>query len=117
MRATYFMNNKKGPKNNKKNTRNTGDFKKKQTKKEDDPLVREAIVTEALPNTQFRVRYKIKPEEKDQSDEDSDGYESDESLTYLAGKMVRFRIRILVGDKVSVKTDPYGGKGRVIKRL
>lgn len=114
MRPTYFMNNKKGPKKNKKNTRRTGDFIKK---KEDDPLVREGIVTEALPNTQFRVRYKIRPEDVNPDDEESDGFESEESLTYLAGKMVRFRIRILVGDKVSVKTDPYGGKGRIIKRL
>ena len=113
MRPTYFMYNKKGPKRRNKNTKTTREFKKK----EDDPFVREGVVTEALPNTQFRVRYKIRPEDVNPDDEESDGYESEESLTYLAGKMVRFRIRILVGDKVSVKTDPYGGKGRVIKRL
>lgn len=59
-------------------------------------------VEEALPNTLFRVLL--------------DGAEED-SLAYLAGKMRRFRIRVLVGDRVAVQPDPYGGKGRIIKRL
>lgn len=59
-------------------------------------------VEEALPNTLFRVRL-----------DDAE----DESLAYLAGKMRRFRIRVLVGDRVAVQPDPYGGKGRIIKRL
>ena len=58
------------------------------------------IVTEALPNTQFRVVIEDK-----------------EILTYLAGKMRLHRIRVLVGDKVQVLLDPYGGKGRIVKRL
>ena len=107
MHATYFMNSKKGGKSKGKNTKRRGDF----VKKEDDPSLQEAIVTEALPNTQFRVKFKLAVK-----DSDSD-YESDEKIAYLAGKMVRFRIRILVGDKVSIKTDPYGGKGRIVKRL
>ncbi len=60
------------------------------------------VVTEALPNTFFRV----KPDGKDE-----------EILTYLAGKMRMHHIRILVGDKVKVQIDPYGGKGRIIQRL
>ncbi len=60
------------------------------------------IVTEALPNTLFRVRY-------EGSDEDH--------LAYLAGKMRMNRIRVLIGDKVLVEIDPYGGKGRITKRL
>lgn len=60
------------------------------------------VVTESLPNTFFKV--KIEGEEN-------------EILTYLAGKMRLHRIRVLIGDKVSVELDPYGGKGRIVKRL
>lgn len=59
-------------------------------------------VTEALPNTLFRVKL-----EKD----------GGEILAYLAGKMRLHRIRVLVGDKVEIVPDPYGGKGRIVKRL
>jgi translation initiation factor IF-1 len=58
-------------------------------------------VIEALPNTLFRV---------------SCGGEKD-ILVYLSGKMRLHRIKVLVGDKVEVLLDPYGGKGRVVKRL
>jgi len=60
------------------------------------------IVTESLPNTFFKVKI--------------DG-EDNEILTYLAGKMRLHRIRVLIGDKVIVELDPYGGKGRITKRL
>lgn len=60
------------------------------------------IVTESLPNTLFKVKI--------------DGEEND-ILTYLAGKMRLHRIRVLIGDKVEVELDPYGGKGRIVKRL
>lgn len=59
------------------------------------------VVTEALPNTFFKVKLET----------------GDEILTYLAGKMRMHRIRVLVGDKVKVELEPYGGKGRVIQRL
>jgi translation initiation factor IF-1 len=59
-------------------------------------------VVECLPNTMFRVQVK--------------GQEG-LMLTYLSGKMKLYRIRILIGDTVEVLVDPYGGKGRVIKRL
>lgn len=59
------------------------------------------IVVEALPNTLFKVE--IGPEKQ--------------ILAYLAGKMRLHRIRVLVGDKVEVLLDPYGGKGRIIRRL
>ena len=58
-------------------------------------------VTEALPNTQFRVELQ-------------DGREV---LAYLAGKMRMHRIKVLIGDKVEMILDPYGGKARVVKRL
>lgn len=59
-------------------------------------------VEEALPNALFRVKI--------------DGDE-ETSLAYLAGKMRRFRIRVLVGDRVAIVPDEYGGKGRITKRL
>jgi len=60
------------------------------------------VVEEALPNTFFRVK-------RDDTGE--------VQLAYLAGKMRRFRIRVLVGDKVGMVIDPYGGKARISKRL
>ena len=60
------------------------------------------IVEEALPNALFRVLL----------DDDEEP-----TLAYLAGKMRKFRIRVLVGDKVAVVKDPYGGKARITKRL
>jgi translation initiation factor IF-1 len=59
------------------------------------------VVTEALPNAFFRVKR-----------EDT----GEEILTYLAGKMRLHRIRVLIGDRVTVEIDPYGGKGRITKR-
>jgi translation initiation factor IF-1 len=58
------------------------------------------IVTEALPNTLFRV----------------DIGDDKIIISYLAGKMRMHRIKVLVGDRVEVLLDPYGGKGRIIKR-
>lgn len=58
------------------------------------------VVIEALPNTLFRV------------DLDNDNI----VLSYLSGKMRMNRIKVLVGDKVDVLLDPYGGKGRIVKR-
>ena len=61
----------------------------------------EGIVEEALPNTLFRVRL------------------SDDSLVlaYLAGKMRLHRIKVLVGDKVVLQLDPYGGRARIVRRI
>lgn len=60
------------------------------------------IVEEALPNALFRVLI--------------DGDEKT-TLAYLAGKMRKFKIRVLVGDKVAIVPEPYGGKARITKRL
>lgn len=59
------------------------------------------IVTEALPSTLFRVKI-----EGDK-----------EILAYLGGKMRMHRIKVLIGDSVEIVLDPYGGKGRIVKRL
>jgi translation initiation factor IF-1 len=60
------------------------------------------IITEALPNTLFRVRLEENEEE---------------ILAYLSGKMRLHRIKVLIGDKVEIVLDQYGGKGRIVKRL
>ena len=70
--------------------------------KEQNENVIVATITEALPNTMFRCI-------------PDDGGE--EMISFLAGKMRLHRIRVLVGDKVEVQIDPYGGKGRIIRRL
>lgn len=61
----------------------------------------QGVVQEALPNTLFKLKLET----------------GDEILAYLAGKMRLHRIKVLVGDKVTVKLDPYGGKGRITRRL
>ena len=58
-------------------------------------------VIEALPDVLFKVKL------------DSGG----EILAYLAGKMRMNRIRVIIGDRVSLEINPYGGKGRIIRRL
>lgn len=37
--------------------------------------------------------------------------------TFLAGRMMHNHIRVIIGDMVEVELDPYGGKGRIVKRL
>jgi translation initiation factor IF-1 len=51
----------------------------------------EGTVTEVLPNTVFRVRL-------------DNGVEV---LAYASGKMRKFRIRILAGDRVNLEMSPY----------
>lgn len=60
------------------------------------------IVTEALPNTLFRVKL--------------DG-KDDVVMAYLAGKMRMHRIKVLIGDRVELTLDSYGGRARITKRL
>jgi len=58
-------------------------------------------VTEALPNLLFRVTL--------------ENYH--QLLAHLAGKMRRFRIRVLPGDKVRVEVSPYDlNRGRIVYR-
>jgi len=66
----------------------------------DDAVVR-GTVSEALPNTMFRIELAS----------------GETTLAYLAGKMRLHRIKVLVGDVVEVLPDPYGGKGRIVRRL
>ncbi len=66
-----------------------------------EPEVVEGIIEEALPNTLFRVTLPS----------------GELKLAYLAGKMRLHRIKVLVGDRVSVQLDPYGGRARIIRRV
>ncbi len=62
----------------------------------------EGRVTEALPNTFFKIIL-------------DDGREI---MGFLSGKMRMHRITILPGDKVSVEVTPYDeSKGRIVYRL
>ncbi len=67
-----------------------------------DKKILKGTVVEALPDTLFRVQL-----------------ESSEEiiLAYLAGKMRMNRIRVLVGDKVELEQDQYGGKARITRRF
>lgn len=61
----------------------------------------EGTVIEALPGTQFKVRL-------------DNGHEV---LAYLSGKMRRYYIRILLGDRVAMEMSPYDlSRGRITYR-
>ena len=61
----------------------------------------EAEVTEALPDARFKVKLE----------------NGQEILAYVGGKMRKFYIRILPGDKVTVELSPYDmTKGRIVYR-
>ncbi|HTE48654.1 MAG TPA: translation initiation factor IF-1 [Candidatus Paceibacterota bacterium] len=72
-------------------------------------LTARGVVTEALPSTLFRVQ--ILDNSVDKSEDKK------EILAYLSGKMRMHRIKVLIGDSVEMVLDPYGGKGRIVKRL
>ena len=61
------------------------------TGSKDDKLILEGKIIEALPNTTFRVELE-------------NGHAV---LAYLSGKMRRYYIRILLGDRVKVEMSPY----------
>lgn len=69
--------------------------------KKEEKIEVEGTVIEALPNTQFMVEL------------DNDH----RVLAYLSGKMRKFYIRILLGDRVKVEMSPYDlNRGRIIYR-
>jgi translation initiation factor IF-1 len=62
----------------------------------------EGTVVEALPGTQFRVQLDA----------------GHEVLAYLSGRMRKYYIRILLGDRVRVELSPYDlTRGRIVYRL
>lgn len=69
--------------------------------KNEDKLEVDGIVIEALPNTQFLVELENKHR----------------ILAYLSGKMRKFYIRILLGDRVRVEMSMYDpSRGRIVYR-
>jgi translation initiation factor IF-1 len=71
------------------------------SKSKEDKIDMEGTVVEALPATQFRVRL-------------DNGHEI---LAYLSGKMRKYYIRILLGDRVRVELSPYDlTRGRIVYR-
>jgi translation initiation factor IF-1 len=69
--------------------------------KEEDKISVEGTIIEALPGTQFRVRLE-------------NGHEV---LAYLSGRMRKYYIRILLGDRVRVEMSPYDlSRGRIVYR-
>ncbi|MGQ9627786.1 MAG: translation initiation factor IF-1 [Anaerolineae bacterium] len=74
---------------------------KKTESKKEGAIEVEGTIVEALPNTMFRVRL------------DNDH----EVLAYLSGKMRKYYIRVLLGDRVKVELSPYDlTRGRIIYR-
>jgi translation initiation factor IF-1 len=70
--------------------------------KNDDKIVVEGQVIEAMPSTQFRVKLE-------------NGHTV---LAYLSGKLRKFYIRILLGDRVKVELSPYDlTRGRIVYRF
>lgn len=64
-------------------------------------IKQEGLVVEALPNAQFRIEL-------------DNGHKI---LGFLSGKMRKFFIRILPGDRVDVELSPYDlTKGRIVYR-
>ncbi len=69
--------------------------------KKEEKIEIEGTVIEALPGTQFRVEL-------------DNGHEV---LAYLSGKMRKYYIRILLGDRVRVEITPYDlTRGRITYR-
>ena len=67
-----------------------------------DKLIIEGTVVESLPNTTFRIRI-------------DNGHVM---LAYLSGKMRKYYIRVLLGDRVRVELSPYDlERGRIVYRF
>ncbi len=67
----------------------------------EDKITLEAEVTEALPDARFKVKLE----------------NGQEILAYVSGRMRKFFIRILPGDRVTVELSPYDmTKGRITYR-
>lgn len=78
-------------------------YKQNMDKSQNGKEVVYGTIMEALPNTLFRVKI--------------DGAGDDLVLAFLGGKMVHNRIRVVIGDRVTLEIDPYGGKARITRRM
>ncbi len=61
------------------------------------------IIMESLPNALYKVKI--------------EGAGDEPVLSYLGGKMIHNRIRVVIGDRVMLVIDPYGGKARITRRM
>ena len=69
---------------------------------QEEKLEMEGEIVESLRNRMFRIKL-------------DNGHET---LGYTAGKMRRYRIRMLLGDRVRVELSPYDlTRGRIVYRL
>jgi translation initiation factor IF-1 len=69
---------------------------------QEDVILVEGVVIEALPNLNFKVEL-------------DNGHNV---LAHLAGRMRRNRIRVLIGDKVQVEVSAYDlNRGRIVYRF
>jgi translation initiation factor IF-1 len=69
--------------------------------KKEETIELDGEVVEALPNAMFRIRL-------------DNGHEV---IAYAAGKMRKFYIRILLGDRIKVEISPYDlSRGRIVYR-
>ena len=68
----------------------------------EEPIELEGVIVETLPNTMFRVKL-----------------DNGHVITaHISGKMRKFYIRILTGDRVKVEMSPYDlSKGRITFRM
>ncbi len=62
----------------------------------------EGVVIEALPNTQFKVQINNTDQE---------------IRAYMSGKMKKNRIKVFIGDRVTVLLDQYGSTHRIERRV
>lgn len=67
----------------------------------DEKIEVEGVITEALPNTMFKVQL-----------------ENEHTvLAYLSGRMKKYYIKVLLGDRVRVEMSPYDStRGRITYR-
>jgi translation initiation factor IF-1 len=69
--------------------------------KQEEAIELEGTVVETLPDTNFKVRLES----------------GHEVLAYLSGKMRKYYIRVLLGDRVRVAVTPYDlQRGRIVYR-
>jgi len=74
----------------------------KQKKPSQEKIETEGVIVEALPGTQFRVRL-------------DNGHEV---LAYPSGRLRKYYIRILLGDRVRIELSPYDlARGRITYRF
>ncbi len=72
-----------------------------QPEQKEETIEMDAVVVEPLPNAMFKVRLQT----------------GQEVLAYTSGKMRKFYIRILIGDRVRVELSPYDlTRGRITFR-